>query len=147
LITIGLGAFAVDATPATAKAPKPMVINPDQPYFEFQVEKQVQSAPDSPHPTYPAALKAAKIEGEVLAQYVVNTDGRADVSTFKVLKSTRPEFVDAVKEALPQMRFIPAEIGGHKVKQMVQQPYTFAISRSETAGPITIPNPTPSKKK
>ena len=32
----------------------------------------------------------------------------------------------AVKNALPFLRFYPAEVGGHKVKQLVQQPFTFA---------------------
>jgi TonB family protein len=104
-------------------------VNVDQPYFEFQVEKQVRVVPGSPQPQYPATMKKAKISGEVLAQFVVNADGRADLSTFKVLKSDHQEFADAVREILPDMRFIPAEIGGQKVKQMVQQPFTFAVSK------------------
>ena len=128
---------SADQAPANAKQP----VNVAQPYFEFQVEKQVQTAAGSPHPQYPAALKAANVKGEVLAQYVVDADGRADLSTFKVLNSTRQEFVDAVKQALPTMRYTPAEIGGRKVKQLVQQPFTFAPSEPYTAGPIVIPNP------
>ena len=111
--------------PNTVKQP----VNVDQPYFEFQVEKQVRTAPGSPQPHYPAAMKKAKISGEVLAQFVVDVDGRADLSTFKVLKTNHQEFADAVRATLPDMRFIPAEIGGQKVKQMVQQPFTFAISK------------------
>jgi periplasmic protein TonB len=52
-------------------------VNTDQPYFEFQVEKQVQTASGSPQPRYPDMLKSANIEGEVLAQFVVDTTGRA----------------------------------------------------------------------
>ena len=136
-----------DETPSTAKAPVgPREVNTDQPYFEFQVEKQVQTMPGSPQPHYPVAMKRAGLEGEVLAQYVVDTTGLADVRTFKVLKTTRPEFADAVKEGLPTMRFTPAEIGGRKVKQLVQQPFTFGLSSPSTAGPIMIPNPARSKK-
>jgi TonB family protein len=136
-----------NATPSTAMAPAgPREVNTDQPYFEFQVEKQVQIAPGSGGPKYPAMLKSANVEGEVLAQFVVNTDGRADVRTFKVLKSTHDLFTKSVRAALPDMHFTPAEIGGHKVKQMVQQPFTFSVSKEPTAGPITIPNPTRSKQ-
>jgi beta-lactamase regulating signal transducer with metallopeptidase domain len=104
----------VDATPSTARAPVgPRAVNTDQPYFEFQVEQQVRTAPGSAHPKYPAMLKSANVEGEVLAQFVVNTDGRADVSTFKVLKSTHDLFTKSVRAALPDMRFTPAEFGGH----------------------------------
>ena len=30
---------------------------------------------------------------------------------------------------LPNMRFYPAEVGGKKVKQLVQQPFTFSLSK------------------
>src|SRR5881227_2735318 len=92
-------------------------VNTDQPYFEFQVEKQVQTAAGSPQPRYPDMLKSANIEGEVLAQFVVDTTGRADMSQFKVLKSTHDLFTNAVKASLPNMKFYPAEVGGKKVKQ------------------------------
>jgi protein TonB len=104
-------------------------VNTDQPYFEFQVEKQVTTAPGSPQPRYPDMLKSANVEGEVLAQFVVDTTGRADMSTFKVLKSSHELFTQSVRNVLPQMRFYPAEIGGRKVKQMVQQPFTFALTK------------------
>lgn len=104
-------------------------ISTDQPYFEFQVEKQVTTVPGSTSPRYPEMLKSANIEGEVLATFVVDTTGRADMSTFKVIKSSHDGFTQAVRNALPNMRFYPAEIGGRKVKQMVQQPFTFALTK------------------
>jgi periplasmic protein TonB len=108
------------------KAP---VIQTDQPYFEFQVEKPVVTAPGSAQPRYPDMLRQAGVEGEVLAQFVVDTTGRVEMSQFKVLKSSHDLFVNAVKNALPQMKFIPAEVGGRKVKQLVQQPFTFSITK------------------
>jgi protein TonB len=104
-------------------------VNTDQPYFEFQVEKQVQTASNSVQPRYPDMLKSANVEGEVLAQFVVDTTGRAEMNTFKVLKSSHELFTQAVKNALGNMKFYPAEIGGRKVKQMVQQPFTFALTK------------------
>lgn len=101
----------------------------DQPYFEFQVEKPVVSAPGSPGPSFPEMLKSTGVEGQVLAQFVVDTSGRADVSTFKVLKSDHQLFENAVKAALPRMRFLPAEVGGKKVKQLVQQPFQFSLTK------------------
>ena len=104
-------------------------VNSDQPYFEFQVEKQVAMVPGQPGPSYPDMLKSANVEGEVLAQFVVDTTGRYESGTFKVLKSSNEQFTAAVRNALPNMRFYPAEIGGRKVKQMVQQPFTFALTK------------------
>ncbi len=105
------------------------VVQSDQPYFEFQVEKPVVPAPGSISPRYPDMLRQAGVEGEVLAQFVVDTTGRAEAGSLKILKSSHDMFVQSVKNALPQMKFIPAEVGGRKVKQLVQQPFTFSITK------------------
>lgn len=101
----------------------------DQPYFDFQVEKPVVMAPGAAGPAYPDMLRSAGIEGSVLAQFVVDTTGRAEMGTFRVLKSDNDLFSTAVKNALQRMRFLPAEVGGRKVKQLVQQPFQFSLNR------------------
>ncbi len=101
----------------------------DQPYFDFQVEKPVVMAPGAQGPAYPDMLRTAGIEGQVLAQFVVDTTGRAEMGTFKALKSDNDLFTTAVKNALARMRFLPAEVGGRKVKQLVQQPFQFSLNR------------------
>jgi len=105
------------------------VVQTDQPYFEFQVEKPVVPAPGSQSPRYPDMLRQAGVEGEVLAQFVVDTTGRAENGSLKILKSSHDLFVQSVRNALPNMKFIPAEVGGRKVKQLVQQPFTFSITK------------------
>lgn len=114
------GPCVTDATPTTQE-------DASRPYFEFQVEKQATTVPGSPLPRYPEMLRSANVEGEVLAQFVVDTTGRADMSTFKVLKSSHELFTQAVRDVLPYMRFYPAEIGGRKVKQLTQQPFPFIL--------------------
>ena len=100
-----------------------------QTYFEFQVEKPVMQAPNSAVPRYPEILKSAGVEGEVLASFVVDTTGKAEPGSFKVLHATHELFASAVRSALPNMLFLPAEVGGKKVKQLVQQPFVFAITK------------------
>ena len=100
----------------------------DQTFFEFQVEKQVSSAGPM-NLAYPDLLRSAAVEGEVLAQFVVDTTGRVDMSSFKVLKSSHDLFTTAVRQALSRARYYPAEIGGRKVKQLVQQPFNFTLTR------------------
>jgi len=51
------------------------------------------------------------------------------MSTFKALKSDNDLFTTSVKNALQRMRFLPAEVGGRKVKQLVQQPFQFSLNR------------------
>ena len=104
-------------------------VQTDQAYFEFQVEKQVAPQSGNPAPRYPDMLRSANVEGEVLAQFVVDTTGRADMSSFKVLKSSHDLFTNAVRSTLPNMRFYAAEIGGRKVKQLVQMPFQFALTK------------------
>ncbi|MFN7530911.1 MAG: energy transducer TonB [Gemmatimonas sp.] len=105
------------------------VVPTDQPYVDFQVEKPVVPAPGTAGPSYPDMLRSAGIEGTVLAQFVVDTVGRADMSTFKVLKSDNDLFSTSVKNYLGRARFLPAEVGGRKVKQLVQQPFQFSLNR------------------
>jgi TonB family protein len=100
-----------------------------QPFFEYQVDKPVMAVPGSALPVYPPELKARKVEGEVVVAFVVDTAGMAEVNTLKILKSTDSAFTEAVRVALPQMRFIPALVGQKKVRQLVQQPFVFAISK------------------
>lgn len=99
------------------------------PYFEFQVDKPVTIAPGSAAPRYPDILRQAGIEGEVLAQFVVNADGQADVRTFKALTSSHDLFAQAVQYALPHMKFTPGEVRGRRVRQIVQQPFAFSVAR------------------
>jgi periplasmic protein TonB len=97
-------------------------------FSDLQVDKQVAMMPDNAPPRYPDAMRAANVEGEVMASFVVDTTGRADMSTFRVIRSTHPLFTEAVKAALGRSRFYPAEIGAHKVKQLVQQPFVFTLT-------------------
>jgi len=101
----------------------------DQAYFDFQVEKQVAPSPGNPSPRYPDMLRSANVEGEVLVQFVVDTTGRVEMNSFKVLKSSHDWFTNSVRQALSGMRFYAAEIGGRKVKQLVQQPFNFTLTR------------------
>jgi protein TonB len=99
----------------------------DQTYFEFQVERPASMLDDSPKPRYPTVLETSGIAGEVQAQFVVTANGKADMDTFKVLKSTNELFTQAVRNVLPRMRFSPAQIGGKPVNQLVQQAFQFAV--------------------
>ena len=104
-------------------------VQSDQPYWDFQVEKPAQWIQGTGPPTYPEMLKSAGVQGSVLATFVIDTMGRAEMSTFKVLRSPQKLFTDAVRNALPRMRFLPAEVGNRKVKQVVQQEFAFTITQ------------------
>jgi protein TonB len=93
------------------------------------VEKPVVPAPGNSPPRYPEMLKSQNVEGEVLAQFVVDTSGRVEMNTFKVLKSSHELFTQSVRQSLQSARYLPAEVGGKHVKQLVQQPFVFGLSK------------------
>ena len=99
------------------------------PFLAYQVEKQVLLEPGSKPPRYPETLRAAGVEGRVLALFVVSDRGLVEEGSLRILHSDNPLFDDAVRSALGRMRFVPAEIGGKKVRQLVQMPFLFTLSR------------------
>ena len=101
----------------------------DAPLYEFQVEKPALSIAGSGNPNYPSVLRSTNVQGRVTATFVVDTSGRAEPATFKALESDHELFTQAVRAALPRMRFIPAEVGGRKVKMWVQQAFEFRLDK------------------
>ena len=99
------------------------------PFLAAQVEKQVSLTPGSKPPRYPETLRVAGVEGRVVASFVVGERGLVEDGSIKILSSDNPLFNDAVKSALERMRFVPAEIGGKRVRQLVQMPFLFTLSR------------------
>src|SRR5215472_17560040 len=59
----------------------------DQPLFEFQVDKPVLPKDGNPNPKYPSILESSRVEGDVTVQFVVDTLGKAEMNTFKVIKA------------------------------------------------------------
>lgn len=143
---VATGAFALACTVATPDSPERLsrsqsVTGPAKPnasaqsldperstFFEFQVDKP--ATPSEPlRLQYPASLKGSRIGGEVQAQFVVNQDGRVDMSSFKMLNTPDPRFVAAVKAVLPTYRLEPATVHGRPVRQLVQQAFVFEPPR------------------
>jgi protein TonB len=91
------------------------------------VEKPAIALPGNPAPHYPDVLRRAGIRGEVVMQIVIDTTGRADMSTLRVLSSDHPLLTAAVEAALPRARFLPAESGGKKVRMWAVQSFVFEV--------------------
>jgi TonB family protein len=144
VIALGVLAFACSLQSDTSTGPKParpQRVTDNQNFFEFQVEKVAELAPGNAAPRYPDMLRSANIEGEVLAQFVVDTTGHVDMSSLKVLKTTHDLFTNSVKQSLPTIKFSPALVGGRKVKQLVQMTFPFTLSQGASIGPAVQLNP------
>lgn len=128
----GDGRTGANALDQPAAAPLPSA---DSVYSILEVEEFAVRAEGSAAPAYPPELIKKGVEGAVLTNFVVDTTGRADTSSIAILESSHPLFVASVREALPGMRFVPASIQGHKVRQLVEQRFQFKI----TPAPVTAP--------
>jgi len=104
-------------------------ISDNQTYFEFQVEKQAASVPGSMNLRYPSILQSQNVEGKVTVQFVVDTTGRAEMGSWKVLETSNELFSQAAKDAVRGAKFYPAEVGGRKVRQLVQLPLAFTLNK------------------
>ncbi len=104
-------------------------IGDNQTYFEFQVEKQAAQIPGSIQLRYPSILQSQNVEGKVTVQFVVDTTGRAEMNSWKVLETSNELFSSAAKDAVRNAKFYPAEVGGRKVRQLVQLPLAFTLNR------------------
>jgi TonB family protein len=107
-------------------------------FTEFDVERPVEMLPGNDPPEYPEALRKARVQGDVLVQFVVDSTGNAVMSTVKFLRSSHIEFTWATRDAIRKMRFVPAELHQRKVSQVVLMPFQFRL----TGGLPVIPWPT-----
>jgi protein TonB len=97
-------------------------------YSEDQVERAVQVS-RAPTPRYPESLKSVGVEGVVAMRFIVGADGRVEPGSISVIDSPNKLFSDAVRAALLNARYRPAEAGGHAVRQLVEQSFTFRIQK------------------
>jgi len=81
-------------------------------------------------PAYPEMLRAAGISGSVRVQFVVDTTGRAELPSVRVLESSHDQFTRAVLTTLRQSRFTPGEVAGRRVRTLVERSYRFDIEGS-----------------
>jgi TonB family protein len=128
-LEVVMPAGKADETDAAAKAEesqKPIALG-DSIMTELQVDSAVVRYEDGAAPSYPESMLRRRIEGSVIVQYVVDTLGHADTSTFRVISATHADFARAVKTTLPRMRFRPAVMANRLVPQLVQQPFAFRI--------------------
>ncbi len=104
-------------------------------FYEFEVEKPALAISGSGAPTYPRDLKSRNVEGRVVVSLVVDVNGRAEPNTFRAISSSHPGFTSAVRQALLQMRFVPASIAGIPVRQRVVQVFEFRMDMPRWAPP------------
>lgn len=93
--------------------------------------KSVQECVNSLTQNYPAVMKSAGIPGKVSMQFVVNTDGRVDPGTVKVMSSSHKAFEDPARTVITSAActFKPGTSRGQPVRVLVQQGVSFKLAQ------------------
>jgi protein TonB len=78
-------------------------------------------------PRYPEPLRNAGVSGHVLVQFVVDTTGRVEPRSAKIIESTHDLFSRAVLDVVGGLRFRPTEVNGRKVRALAEMPFEFVL--------------------
>lgn len=76
---------------------------------------------------YPPVLRDAGVGGRVVVQFVVDTNGRVDMSTVKVMSSDHNGLEGPTRKALGEFRFRPAKMGDRTVRMLTQMPIVWQV--------------------
>jgi TonB family protein len=61
----------------------------------------------------------------VLAEFIVDEQGRVEENSFGIVSSTHPLLSAAVRDVIHSLTFTPALRAGIQVRQLVHQPFQF----------------------
>jgi protein TonB len=104
-------------------------LGPDRVYDHHTVDRAVAPRAGNPSPEFPQVLRSAGVSGEVLARFVVDTNGRVEPGSVAITSASHSLFADAVRRWLPRTRYEPARAGSARVRQVVEQRIEFALMR------------------
>lgn len=105
-----------------------MVPTGNEVFMEAIVEEK-PTVLSGPVPVYPELLKQAQIQGRVLVQAIVDTLGRAEPPSVKVLQSPNPGFDQSAKNYVLKALFRPARVHGRAVRVLIQIPIDFRLKQ------------------
>jgi len=93
-------------------------------------EAEVQERPhltSGPTLTYPAPLLLSRISGRVIIEAVIDTTGRIEDATVRVIESSDARFNQAAKDYVRAARFTPGRIAGRAVRVRFEMPVEFKL--------------------
>ena len=96
-------------------------------YLESLVEEKPSVLSATPA-TYPELLKQSGIQGRVLLQAIIDSSGRAEPNSVKVLQTPDPGFVAGSRNYVLHALFRPARVHGRAVRVLIQIPIDYHIT-------------------
>ena len=119
--------IASDSASLERMTPGPAAAVPGDVY----VEQWVPQPPEMiAHPAarYPELLRQAGVEGVVVVEAVVDTLGRVESGSVRIVRSTNPLFDGPAREVVAGSRFRPGRVNGRPVRVLVTVPVAFEVS-------------------
>ncbi len=117
---LGIGAIAPLARDTVPRA----VTVEDAVYSAAILEERPEQIGGTP-PRYPALLNNAGIGGQVKVEFVIDTLGRIEAGSLRVLSSTHELFTASALEALKSWSLRPGRMDGRVVRSRVSVPLIF----------------------
>lgn len=99
-----------------------------QVFMESVVEERPEMLTRPPL-QYPDLLRQAGVQGRVLIQAIIDTSGRAEPASVKVIQSPNPGFDQPARQMILKSLFRPARVHGRAVRVLVNVPIDFTIKR------------------
>lgn len=112
---------------ALAAGYDPSVPLPDTAVLNAEAIQQKPRFAGGPPPEYPLEQGRPR-EGTVIVQAVVDTLGKVERGSIKVISSPDPAFSASVMSMIRQTRFIPARVNGRPRRVMIQIPVVFTLT-------------------
>jgi len=94
--------------------------------FDISKLDQIPQARFRTPPQYPFEMRRAGIAGEVLVEFLVDTEG--DVQNAFAARSSQKEFEAAAVQAVMKWKFRPGRKSGQNVVTRMQVPIVFTLN-------------------
>lgn len=118
----------VQFSPGAVSLAEPGVpADPPEGVYEARVVDDAPELLSAPPARYPEMLRLARIEGVAMIEGVVDTLGRMEHATLRVVSSPHPAFSAAALESLGGAVFRPGRVYGRAVRVLVRIPVRFTL--------------------
>ncbi len=107
---------------------------------EVYAEALVEERPallSAPPPIYPALLKQAGIQGRVILPAVIDTMGRVEPASVRIMKSPHPAFDQPTKDWVLKALFRPGRLHGRGVRVFINLLVDYSITPASGSHAIT----------
>lgn len=109
--------------------PRNVAPSADQVFMPSVVDERPEVL-SGPTIQYPDSLRQAGVRGRVLVQAIIDTSGRAEPASVRVLQSVNPGLDQPAKNFVLGALFRPARIHGRAVLVLVNLPIDFGMKRN-----------------